>query len=211
VEKAVALGQHEVAVALAERALDAAPESISLSLMLANVHANRGEFVPARLEALCPREMPVGLRRRLHANLGVALLAVGRVAEGLEALRRAAADAATWMSPDSPVGWAAEPALIQPMRQLLQLDGTGERAASWGVGGLRMVVLLDGLAGATVDPQHAELLRTEAETRQRAIFEHFAADPDEPHVTLAEVVEDAADYARVLSLEATAARLSALR
>lgn len=209
VEITTHLGDPAVAIDLAARALGAAPGSVFLTLLLANARANLGLFDPAALAAVAGRAMSTGLRRRVLANLGVALLATGRPREALEAWRRAADDAAAPMMPDVAVAAHGPPAWIQRMRALLQLDGLGARAGPWGIGGPRMVVLLEGLAAATPDAEAAQVLRSEADARLRATLEHFVVDPAEPHVTLADDLADAAEVARRYGLEALAMRFEA--
>jgi tetratricopeptide (TPR) repeat protein len=208
VEIATSLEKHGDAIDLAERALAARPESVALTILLANAGANQGTFEPARLEALVERDMSIADRRRLHANLGVSLLAAGRTPEGLDAWRRAADGAATLMSPDVAVTAHGEPTWIQRMRQLLQLDGLGELAATWGIGGPRMVVLLEGLASAVPDAEAARLLRAEADERLRAGRDGFIDDPAWPDVTLDSLLADAADFARMHDLDELASRLT---
>jgi phage tail protein X len=211
VEMAAQLGEHAIAEDLAARSLAARPDSIPLAVLLCNARANQGAFDPEPLSALAGRDMPPGLRRRVYANLGVAHLATGRASEGLAAWQRAAMDAATLMTPDVAVTAHGEPVWIQRMRQLLQLDGLGQLATTWGIGGPRMVVLLEGLAGAATDPETARLLRAEANARLRAGRERFAFDPDQPDVTLDDLLADAADFARRHGLDEIAHRLQTPR
>ncbi len=207
VETAANLGEHVVAIDMAEGALAAAPDDVALAILLANARANQGRFDPAALAALRDRDLPIPLRRRLDANLGVACLATGRIREAFAAWRRAAEDARVLMRPDVAVSAEGEPVWIQRMRVLLQLDGLGEMAATWGIGGPRMVVLLEGLAGAVGDADAARLLRAEADARLRMGREHFAVDPEQSDVTLDDLLADAADFARMYGLDETATRL----
>lgn len=211
VEIAAQLGEHATAVDLAARSVAARPDSILLAVLLGNARANQGTFDPESLSELAGREMPPALRRRVHANLGVAHLATGRTSEGLAAWQRAAMDAATLMTPDVAVAAHGEPAWIQRIRQLLQLDGLGQLATAWGIGGPRMVVLLEGLAAAATDPEAARLLRAEASARLRTGCERFAPDPGQPDVTLDELLADAADFARQRGLEELAHQMQATR
>jgi hypothetical protein len=207
VETAAMLGEHDLAIGMAERALAAAPENVALAILLANARANTARFDPAVLAALRDRDLPISLRRRIDANLGVACLATGAIPEAFAAWRRAGQDARVLMWPDIAVSAGGEPVWIQRMRTLLQLDGLGELAATWGIGGPRMVVLLEGLAGAVGDAEAARSLRAEAEARLRAGRERSTPDPEGDEVTLDELLADAADFARMFGLDELAARL----
>jgi hypothetical protein len=208
VETAIGLSEHAVAIDIAERALAAAPDSVMLAILLTNVRANRGTFDPTGLAALRDRNLPIPLRRRLDANLGVAYLATGRIREAFTAWRLGEQDAQVLMMPDAAVTTKGEPVWIQRMRALLQLDGLGEQAVRWGIGGPRMAVLLEGLAGVAADADAARLLRAEADTRLRTGCERFAADPESPDVTLEDLLADAADFARGYGLDEMATRIA---
>jgi hypothetical protein len=210
VEAALLAGDQEVAGALAARALATRPDEVSLVLLRANVEANAGRFDPDAVLALVDRATQPGLRRRLYANVGVALLATGRVREGLAAWKQAAMDASVLMAPDVAVfGHGQDGALawIQHMRNLLFLDGLGELAGTWGIGGPRMIVLLEGLAGQMQDRAAADLLRAEATERLRRGRAEFTVDPEQPDVTLEGLLLDAAEFAKQLGLAELASRL----
>mgnify|MGYP001408442238 CR=1 FL=1 len=211
VEAALLADDHAVARHLAGRALQAQPDAVLLVLLGANVDANQGRFDPDVLAPLADRSMPPSLRRRVHANLGVALLATGRVRQGLTAWEQAAADPWVLMSPDvgvSGAGKSASHVWIQRMRHLLVLDGLGTLAGTWGIGGPRMVVLLEGLASVTQDPAAAMLLREESNARLRRGRTGFSVDPEQPDITLEDLLADGAEFAQQHGLGALAKRLS---
>ncbi len=112
------------------------------------------------------------------------------------------------LSPDLAVVAGGEPVWIQRIRELLRLDGLGELAATRGIGGLRMVVLLEGLAGSVPDAEAARVLRSEADARLHAVRAGFVVAPAEPHVTLDDVLADAADFARLYGVDAIAPRFT---
>jgi len=89
VETAAVLGQHDLAIGMAERSLAAAPENVALAILVANARANTGGFDPAVLAALRDRDLPTSLRRRIDANLGVACLVTGAIPEAFAAWRPA--------------------------------------------------------------------------------------------------------------------------
>lgn len=208
VELAATLGQHAEAIDLATRALDVQPSSVPLAILQANSRANHGTFDPAALAALARRDIPSpGMKRRIYANLGVALLATGHAREGLDAWRHAASDPEISMAPDVAVLGRGEPVWIQRMRALLRLDGIGRLAATWGIGGPRMIVLLEGLATSVPSPDDARILRAEADARLREGCARFAVHPAEPDVTLEALLADAEHFARTHGLDEIATRI----
>lgn len=206
VEAAVAVGQDEIASEVARQVLRRRPEDVPLALVCTTVDANRGIFSPDSLGSIAAGEVEPGRRRRVLANLGVHLLAVGRTQEGLEQSRLAAEGARDLMMPDVGIGWGrlqeGRLAWIQRMREVLALDGLGELASQWGLGGPRAIVLLEGLA-STSDAASASLLRAESARRLERARAAFAADDPE----FVDMLADAAELAERYELPALAARL----